>query len=206
MTFIRRVLVVGLAAAVGVSLFRFPATAAPDTPARISRGADGAVILAADSGDAYALLGLTLAMSPDEVIAVAKSAGWKTSVRQAALPSNAAYVSEIGIAAPFPTTVEFSAATGKATRITARSTTVEILAEHDALYQAAVTKWGNPLRPRGDAMPTYFEWADRNGIHPVYGKADSEQQYPGSVTIADEPARKASQAYLAQPGKPKPSL
>lgn len=145
MTFIRRVLVVGLTAAVGMSFLRFPATAAPGTPIRISGRVSGNLILAADPGDAYALLGLTLGMSPDEVIAAAKISGWKTSVRQAALPSNVAYVSEIGIAASFPTTVEFSAATGKATRITARSTTVEILAEHDALYQAAVTKWGKPV-------------------------------------------------------------
>ena len=206
MTVFRRVLVVSLAAAVAASLLDFTATAAPGTPFRVSAIAGSAAILAADSGDTYALLGLTLGMSPDEVLAVAKSAGWKTSVRQAALPSNVAYVAEIGIAAPFPTTVEFSAATGKSTRITARSTTVEILAEHDALYQAAIAKWGVPLKPRTGGMPTYFDWADRNGIHPTYGKADFEQQYPGSVTIADEAARRASQAFLAQPAKPKPTL
>ena len=164
-----------------------------------------ATIRVAESGS-YALLGFQLGMTPDAVIGVAKAAGWKYAVRQGSLPSATAYVDQIIVEAPFQTTIEFSAISSNAVRIAARAKQVEIVKEQDELFQAAVAKWGEPPWPRVEGMPKLFEWPDRNGIHPTYRLSTSSDQTPAYVTLADDPARAASQAFLAGPPKPKSSL
>ena len=166
--------------------------------------AAAAILVAA--GEGYALLGLQLGMSPDAVIGVAKAAGWKYQVRQGSLPGSTAYVDQVTLEAPFLTTVEFSAVTGNAVRIDARGRTVVALWERDELFQAAVAKWGEPLPHRGDGLPKYLVWADRDGFHPTYRLSDRSVQEPAHVSMADEPARAASAASLAGPPKPKSSL
>ncbi len=157
--------------------------------------------------DGYALLGLQLGMSPDEVIVVAKSSGWKYAVRQAALPSKSSYVDQIRIQAPFPTTVEFSAVTGDAMRVIVLGTSIEIVLEQDALLQAAIAKWGEPtvLNP-ANFLRSPRGWKEKNGVRPVYVRSDWDQQAPSSVQLADEPAMAASARLLAGPAAPKPSL
>ena len=153
------------------------------------------------------MLGFQLGMSPDGVIAAAKSSGWKYAVRQAALPSKSAYVDQIRIQSPFPTTVEFSAVTGDAMRITVDGTRVEAVMEQDALLQAAVAKWGEPtvLNP-ANFLKSPRVWKEKNGIRPVYGLSDWSQQSPSSIQLADEPAMAASATFMAGPAAPKPSL
>ena len=156
--------------------------------------------------ESYALLGFQLGMTPDAVIGVAKAAGWKYAVRQGSLPPATAYVDQIVVEAPFQTTVEFSAISGNAVRIAARAKQVEVVKEQDELFQAAVAKWGEPPWPKVSGMPKLFEWPDRNGIHPTYRLSTPSDQTPAYVTLADDPARAASQAFLAGPPKPKSSL
>ena len=163
-------------------------------------------VLVGDVDQSYDLLGFKLGMLPDEVIAVAKAAGWKYRVRQGTLPSATAYVDQITVDAPFQTTVEFSAATETVVRVGLRGTTVGVLVERDQLYQAAVAKWGEPLPHRGDDRPRYLVWKDRNGFHPTYSLAMMNISEPASLSLSDEPARTASTAFLKGPPRPKPSL